>query len=117
MGAKSRLLFLLVASLIGIGFALMPATTAEENYQINEITHNDAKVENSITISVQNDLDKEILYSLSINVFSEDLQEEIELESSNLVFSIDGLQTYNTNFSFTIPRSGNYLFSRMLCQW
>ena len=56
MGAKSRLLFLLVASLIGIGFALMPATTAEENYQINEITHNDAKVENSITISVQNDL-------------------------------------------------------------
>ena len=111
MGAKSRLLFLLVASLIGIGFALMPATTAEENYQINEITHNDAKVENSITISVQNDLDKEILYSLSINVFSEDLQEEIELESSNLVFSIDGLQTYNTNFSFTIPRSGNYLFN------
>ena len=47
----------------------------------------------------------------SNKVFSEDLQEEIELESSNLVFSIDGLQTYNTNFSFTIPRSGNYLFN------
>ena len=111
MGAKSQLLFLLVASLIGIGFALMPATNAEENYQINEITHNDAKVENNIAISVQNILDKEIPYSLSINIFSEDLQEEIELDSSNIVFSIDGLQTYNTNFSFTIPRSGNYLFN------
>ena len=114
MGAKSRLLFLLVASLIGIGFALMPATKAEENYQINEITHNNAKIENNIAISVQNDLDKEIPYSLSIKVFSEDLQEDIELESSNLVFSIEGLQTYHTNFSFTIPRSGNYLFNLTL---
>ncbi len=114
MGAKSRLLFLLVASLIGIGFALIPATEAEENYHINEITHNNAKVENNIAISVQNDLDKEIPYSLSIKIFSEDLQEEIELESSNLVFSIEELQTYHTNFSFTIPRSGNYLFNLTL---
>ncbi len=111
MSAKSRLLLLLVASLIGIGFALVPATEAEASHQIELISHQSAKIENNIEISVQNDLDKEIPCSLSIDVFSEDLQEQIDLESANLVFSIDGLETHYTNFSFTIPRSGNYLFN------
>ena len=111
MSAKSRLLLLLVASLIGMGFALVPATEAETSYQVESILHQNAKIENNIEISVQNDLNKELPCSLTIDVFSEDLQEEIEIDSSNLVFSIDELQTYNTNFSFTIPRSGNYLFN------
>ena len=111
MSAKSRLLLLLVASLVGVGFALVPATEAETSHQVESILHQNAKIENNIEISVQNDLNKELPCSLTIDVFSEDLQEEIEIDSSNLVFSIDELQTYNTNFSFTIPRSGNYLFN------
>ena len=114
MGAKSRLLFLLVASLIGIGFALIPASEAETSHQIKSFEHFDAKMENNIEISVENKIDKEIPYSLSIDVFSEDLQQEIDLESSNLVFSINGIETYYTNFSFTIPRSGNYIFNLTL---
>ena len=114
MGAKSRLLFLLVASLIGIGFALIPASKAETSHQIESVEHFDAKKVNNIEISVENKIDKEIPYSLSIDVFSEDLQQEIDLESSNLVFSINGIETYYTNFSFTIPRSGNYVFNLTL---
>ena len=111
MSAKSRLLLLLVASLIGIGFALVPATEAEASHQIELISHQNSKIENNIEISIQNDLDKEIPCSLAINVFSEDLQEQIDLDSANLVFSINELETHYTNFSFTIPRSGNYLFN------
>ena len=111
MGAKSRLLFLLVASLIGIGFALIPATEAETPHRIEKIAHQDAKIENIISIFVNNEIDKEIPYSLTLDIFSEDLQENIDLESSNHVFSINGIQTYNANFTFTIPSSGNYLFN------
>ena len=111
MGAKSRLLFLLVASLIGIGFALIPATEAETPHRIENIAHQDAKNENIISIFVNNEIDKEIPYSLTLDIFSEDLQENIDLESSNHVFSINGIQTYHANFTFTIPSSGNYLFN------
>ena len=114
MGAKSRLLFLLVASLIWFGFALIPASAAETNHQIQSFEHFDAKIENNIEISVENKLDKEIPYSLTIDVFSEALQQEIDLDSSNLVFSIEGTETYYTNFTFTIPRSGNYVFNLTL---
>ena len=114
MGAKSQLLLLLVAFLICIGFALMPATVAETSHQVESILHQNAKIENHIEISIQNDLNEELPCSLAIDVFSEDLQEQIEMDSSNLVFSIEGLQTYYTNFSFTIPRSGNYLFNLTL---
>ncbi len=114
MGAKSRLLLLLVASLIGVGFALIPATEAETSHQVDSILHQNAKNENHIEISIQNDLNQELPCSLAIDVFSEDLQEQIEMDSSNLVFSINGLQTYYTNFSFTIPRSGNYSFNLTL---
>ena len=114
MGAKSQLLLLLVASLVGIGFAFIPATEAETSHQVDSILHQNANIENHIEISIQNDLNEELPCSLAIDVFSEDLQEQIEMDSSNLVFSIDGLQTYYTNFSFTIPRSGNYLFNLTL---
>ena len=114
MGAKSQLLFLLVASLIGLGFALIPASEAETSHQIESFEHFDAKKVNNIEISVENTKDKEIPYSLTIDVFSEDLQQKIDLDSSNLVFSIDGIESYYTNFSFTIPRSGSYIFNLTL---
>ena len=114
MGARSRLLFLLVASFIGIGFALIPATEAEINHKIESFEHFDAKVENNIEISVENKIDKEIPYSLTVTIFSEDLQQEIDLDSSNLVFTIDGIETHYTNFPFTIPLSGNYVFNLTL---
>ena len=114
MGAKSRLFLLLVASLIGFGFALIPATEAETNHKIESFAHFDANIENNIEISVENKVDKEIPYSLTIDVFSEDLQQDIYLESSNLVFSIEGIKTYYINYTFTIPQSGNYLFNLTL---
>ena len=46
MGAKSRLLLLLVASLIGLGFAFIPATEAETSHQVDSILHQNAKIEN-----------------------------------------------------------------------
>ena len=80
MGAKSRILLLLVASLIGVGFAFIPATEAETSHQVDSILHQNAKIENHINISIQNDLNEELPCSLAIDVFSEDLQEQIEMD-------------------------------------
>ena len=112
MGARTTLLFLLVASFLGIALALIPATNAE--IQINEIEHVNTGTLNSLNITITNDFDEETPYSLVINIFSEDLQENINLESSNLIFTIDPLETYNANFPFTIQLSGNYIFNLTL---
>ena len=112
MGARTTLLFLLVASFLGIAFALIPATDAE--MQISEIEHVNTGMPNSLNITITNDFDEETPYSLVINIFSEDLQENINLESSNLIFTIDPLETYDANFLFTIQLSGNYKFNLTL---
>ncbi|MDG1544214.1 MAG: hypothetical protein P8R34_04505, partial [archaeon] len=112
MGARTTLLFLLVASFLGIAFALIPATDAE--MQISEIEHVNTGIPNSLNITITNDFDEETPYSLVINIFSEDLQENINLESSNLIFTIDPLETYDANFLFTIQLSGNYKFNLTL---
>lgn len=112
MGARTTLLFLLVASFLGIAFALIPATNAE--MQIAEIEHVNTEILNSLNVTITNDFDEETPYSLVINIFSEDLQENINLESSNLIFTIDSLETYNANFPFTIQLSGNYIFNLTL---
>ena len=112
MGARTKLLFLLVASFLGIAFALIPTTEAE--IQISEIEHLNTGTLNSLNITITNDFDEETPYSLVINIFSEDLQENINLESSNLIFTIDPLETYNANFLFTIQLSGNYKFNLTL---
>ena len=112
MGARTTLLFLLVASFLGIAFALIPATDAE--MQISEIEHVNTGMPNSLNITITNDFDEETPYSLVINIFSEDLQENINLESSNLIFTIDPLETYDANFLFTIQVSGNYKFNLTL---
>ena len=112
MGARTKLLFLLVASFLGIAFALIPVTEAE--IHISEIEHLNTGTLNSLNITVTNNLEEETPYSLIMNIFSEDLQENINLESSNLIFTIDPQETYNTNFSFTIQLSGNYVFNLTL---
>jgi hypothetical protein len=112
MGARTKLLFLLVASFLGIVLALIPATEAE--IHINQIEHLNTQTDNSLNITIINNLDDEIPYSLIINIFSEDLQENINLESSNLIFTISPLETYQTNFPFTIQLSGNYIFNLTL---
>ncbi len=112
MGAKTKLLFLLVASFLGIGFALIPATEAE--IQINELEHQNTEIINSLNMTVSNDFNEEIPHSLLVNIFSQDLQEYINLETSNLIFTMDPLETQNIYFPFTIQLSGNYLFNLTL---
>jgi hypothetical protein len=97
-----------------VGFALIPTTQAENGIEITSMQHDNARIENSIDLEITNEADEEVSYSLLINVFSEDLQETIELESANLVFSLDPFQTYQNNFAFIIPRSGNYVFNLTL---
>ncbi len=112
MGAKSYLFIILVA--LTVGFALIPTTQAENGIEITSIQHDIARIENSIDLEITNEADEEVSYSLLISVFSEDLQETIELESANLVFSLDPWQTYQNSFPFIIPRSGNYVFNLTL---
>ena len=112
MGAKSYLFIILVA--LAVGFALIPTAQAENSIEITSMQHNNARIENSIDLDITNEAGEEVSYSLLINIFSEDLQETIELESANLVFSLDPLQTYQNSFSFIIPRSGNYVFNLTL---
>ena len=112
MGAKSYLFVILVA--LTVGFALIPTAQAENGIEITSIQHDIARIENSIDLEITNEADEEVSYSLLISVFSEDLQETIELESANLVFSLDPWQTYQNSFPFIIPRSGNYVFNLTL---
>ena len=112
MGAKSYLFIILVA--LTVGFALIPTAQAENSIEITSMQHDNARIENSIDLEITNEAGEEVSYSLLISVFSEDLQETIELESANLVFSLDPLQTYQNSFPFIIPRSGNYVFNLTL---
>ena len=112
MGTKPYYFLILVA--LTIGFVLIPTGEAESEIEIITISHDNAGIENQIDVVVTNNAGQEIPYSLSITIFSEDLQEAIDLQSSNLVFSIDAMETYETNFGFTIPSSGNYLFNLTL---
>ena len=112
MGAKTKLLFLLVASFLGVGFALIPTTEAE--IQINELEHQNTRIINSLNITISNDFNEEIPHSLVVSIFSQDLQEDINLETSNLIFTMDPLETQDIYFPFTIQLSGNYLFNLTL---
>ena len=84
MGVKPYFFIILVA--LTIGFALIPTAQAEDDIEITLIQHNIARIENSINLEITNEADEEVSYSLLINVFSEDLQEAIELESTTSFF-------------------------------
>ena len=116
MSAKSRLFLLLVVSLIGIIFALIPASEAETSFEIEQLVSSDSNVPNEIILKVNNSHDKEITYSLSVDILSEDLQENIILETPNKMFTISSNHEYLTNFTFSIPASGKYNFNFTLLE-
>ena len=112
MGARLYYFLILVASILGL--VLIPTGESESGIEIISIAHDNAKIANNMEIVVTNNAEQEIPYSLLITIFSEHMQQPIDLESPNLVFSIDPMQTYETNFEFTIPSSGNYVFNLTL---
>ena len=112
MGTKPYYFLILVASILGL--VLIPTGESESGIEIISIAHDNAKIANNMEIVVTNNAEQEIPYSLLITIFSEHMQQPIDLESPNLVFSIDPMQTYETNFEFTIPSSGNYVFNLTL---
>ena len=112
MGARSFFFIILVA--LAVGLALIPTVKAESSVEITSLQHNNARLGNSMDLEISNEADETIDYNLAISVFSEDLQKTIELDQTNLAFSIDPFQTYQTSFPFTIPHSGNYIFNLTL---
>lgn len=116
MSAKSSLFLLLVVSLIGIIFALIPATEAQTGFEIDQISEQIADAESEITINVNNSYDNEVTYSLSIDIFSTDLQESIDIDNPTKIFSIDSMSENTANFSYLIPVSGNHTFNFTLLE-
>ena len=112
MGTRLYYFLILVASILGL--VLIPTGESESGIEIISIAHDNARTPNNMEIIVANNAEQEIPYSLLITIFSEHMQQPIDLESPNLVFSIDPMQIYETNFQFTIPSSGNYLFNLTL---
>ena len=80
MIARSGLLIQLVVSLLVLGLALITINNAEGELEIVSIEHYNSKIDNQINISVENEFEKEIPYSLRIDIFSDDLQNNISLD-------------------------------------
>ena len=116
MSAKSSLFLLLVVSLIGIIFALIPATEAQTGFEIDQVSQQIADAESEITINVNNSYDNEVTYSLTIDIFSTDLQESIDIDNPTKIFSIDSMSENTANFSYLIPVSGNHTFNFTLLE-
>ena len=116
MSARSSLFLLLVVSLIGIIFALIPATEAQTSFNIEQISQQITGTESEITINVNNSYDNEVTYSLSIDIFSKDLQDSISIDNPTKIFSLDSMSDNTANFSYLIPVSGNHTFNFTLLE-
>ena len=116
MSARSSLFLLLVVSLIGIIFALIPATEAQTSFNIEQISQQITDTESEITINVNNSYDNEVTYSLSIDIFSKDLQDSISIDNPTKIFSLDSMSDNTANFSYLIPISGNHTFNFTLLE-
>ena len=116
MSARSSLFLLLVVSLIGIIFALIPATEAQTSFNIEQISQQITDTESEITINVNNSYDNEVTYSLSIDIFSKDLQDSISIDNPTKIFSLDSMSNNTANFSYLIPVSGNHTFNFTLLE-
>ena len=114
MSAKRHLHLLLVASLIVILFALVPAKAEESNLNIVGIEHLNSKEQNIIEIQIENYDNSEINCNLMISIYSEDLTEDLPLTDTIAFFDIDSNSNYMHNFSFIIPNSGEYTFNLSL---
>ena len=114
MSAKRHLHLLLVASLIVILFALVPAKAEESNLNIANIEHLNSKEQNKIEIQIENYDATEINCNLMISIYSEDLTENLPLTDTIAFFDIEPNSSYVHNFSFIIPNSGKYNFNLSL---
>ena len=114
MSAKRHLHLLLVASLIVFLFALLPASAEEKNLEIINLEHQYSKNDNNIQIKTNN-YDNEIVNcNLILTVFSQDLMDTLPLDNSITFFNIQPNNSENHNFTFRIPRSGDYTFNATL---
>ncbi len=111
MSARRHLHLLLVASLIVILFALVPAKAESAEVKIIEIEHFNAKEENQIEVSVVNNEQELINCNLVLTIYSIDLMENIPLSDSITFFDVSANDNYTHIFSFNIPLSGEYLFN------
>ena len=111
MSARRHLHLLLVASLIVILFALVPAKAESAEVKIIEIEHFNAKEENQIEVSVVNNDQELINCNLVLTIYSIDLMENIALSDSITFFDVSANDNYTHIFSFNIPLSGEYLFN------
>ena len=114
MSAKRHLHILLVASLIVLLFALIPASAEETNLNIIGIEHHHSKEENIVGIQIENYEDQNINCNLMLTIYSTDLTENIPLADSITFFDIETDENYNHTFTFNIPRSGDYVFNLTL---
>ena len=111
MSARRHLHLLLVASLIVILFALVPAKAESAEVKIIEIEHFNAKEENQIEVNVVNNNQEIINCNLVLTIYSIDLTENIPLSDSITFFDVSANNNYTHIFSFNIPLSGEYLFN------
>ena len=114
MSAKRHLHLLLVASLIVMLFALVPANAEEVELYISEIEHLNSREINNIEVQVNNNEIEEINCNLILEIYSEDLTENIPLSNTITFFDVEPNLSYTHNFTFIIPNSGNYIFNLSL---
>ena len=94
-------------NVLGIIFALIPATEAETTFEIDQISQQIADTESEITINVNNSHDNEVTYSLSMDIFSKDLQDSISIDNPTKIFSLDSMSDNTANFSYLSPMGGH----------
>ena len=111
MSVKRHLHILLVASLIVLLFALIPASAQDEQLEVLDIEHYNTKDTNTIQVKVNNYESGTINCNLILSIYSKDLTEEIPTSDSITFFSIEESQNYTHIFEFKIPLSGDYFFN------
>ena len=114
MSARRHLHLLLVASLIVLLFALVPAKAESAEVKIIEVEHFNTKEENQIEVNIVNNNQEIINCNLVLTIYSIDLTENIPLSDSITFFDVNANNNYTHIFSFNIPLSGEYLFNLSL---
>ena len=114
MSARRHLHLLLVASLIVLLFALVPAEAESAGVEIIKVEHFSIKEENQIEVRAINNNQEIINCNLILTIYSKDLTENIPVSDSITFFDVDANSNYTYIFSFSIPLSGEYLFNLSL---
>ncbi len=114
MSARRPLHLLLVASLIVLLFALVPAKAESAEVNVIEVEHFNTKQDNQIEVIVVNNNQGIINCNLILTIYSKDLTENIPLSDSITFFDINANSNYSHIFSFNIQLSGEYTFNLSL---